>query len=319
MPSSFASVETNSEIESLKDLFENEEVRYVKKGYGLISASLMTYSFFFLFPGFFFKWYLKLPFSDLSVMYAGGTLVIHTAFIVVSNVVMYFIYKADLPFFERYRISKGPWPWVADPESFQDKLKTTLKTIAFNNFVILPLSFVVSLGSGTILFRTDPFTYPSTFEITSQIIVFMLVEDCAFYWIHRLLHTPFLYKRLHKKHHEYKTTIGIAAEYSHPLEFVLANLIPTSLGASLLGSRCHILTWYMWIIVRILETTDGHCGYEFSWSPFRLLPLSGSANYHNFHHSHNVGNYSSFFTYWDTIFQTNKHYWRHLSRQEKEC
>lgn len=39
----------------------------------------------------------------------------------------------------------------------------------------------------------------------------------------------------------------------------------------------------MWHIIRILESLDGNCGYEFSWSPFRLLPFSGSASYHNYH------------------------------------
>lgn len=58
--------------------------------------------------------------------------------------------------------------------------------------------------------------------------------------------------------------------------------------------------------MRVAETIDGHCGYEFSWSPYRLLPLSGSSEYHNFHHSHNVGNYASFFSYWDSLFGTNK-------------
>ena len=34
-------------------------------------------------------------------------------------------------------------------------------------------------------------------------------------------------------------------------------------------------------------------GFEFPWSPFRLLPFSASATYHDYHHSHNRGNFSS--------------------------
>jgi sterol desaturase/sphingolipid hydroxylase (fatty acid hydroxylase superfamily) len=51
---------------------------------------------------------------------------------------------------------------------------------------------------------------------------------------------------------------------------------------------------------------------------FRLLPMSGSAEYHNFHHSHNVGNYASFFTIWDTVFGSNKYYFEYKSRKERE-
>ena len=60
--------------------------------------------------------------------------------------------------------------------------------------------------------------------------------------------------------------------------------------------------------MRIGETIDGHSGYEFSWSPFRLLPFSSSAESHNYHHSHNDGNYGSFFILWDTIMGSNQAY-----------
>src|SRR6185312_4993463 len=115
--------------------------------------------------------------------------------------------------------------------------------------------------------------------------------------------TPFLYKKIHKVHHQYIESIGIATEYAHPLEFIFGNVLPMSIGPALLGSNIHFFTFLMWGTVRLGETLDGHCGYEFSWSPFRLVPFSTSASYHNFHHSHNVGNYSSFFLIWDTIFQ----------------
>lgn len=56
------------------------------------------------------------------------------------------------------------------------------------------------------------------------------------------------------------------------------------------------------------ESIDGHCGYDFSWSPYRLLPFSCSAESHSYHHSHNIGNFASFFTYWDTIMGSDKSY-----------
>lgn len=96
--------------------------------------------------------------------------------------------------------------------------------------------------------------------------------------------------------------MGIAAEYSHPLEFIFGAAIPASLGGMLLGKNMHFCTFLIWGVIRTGETLDGHCGYEFSWSPYRLVPFSTSAAYHAFHHSHNVGNFSSFFSFWDTIF-----------------
>lgn len=70
---------------------------------------------------------------------------------------------------------------------------------------------------------------------------------------------------------------------------------------------------WQWTLLRIGETVDGHSGYEFPWSPYRLLPYSGSSTAHDFHHSHNVGNFASFFTYWDHLCGTDQAFvkWEH--------
>ena len=61
---------------------------------------------------------------------------------------------------------------------------------------------------------------------------------------------------------------------------------------------------------------EDHCGYEFSWSPFRLLPFGSDYAYHAYHHSANIGNYSSFFTTWDSVFGSNKAYYEYLQERK---
>ena len=139
-----------------------------------------------------------------------------------------------------------------------------------------------------------------------QIAIFFVIEDAGFYWTHRLLHLPFFYKRLHKFHHRYHQPIGIAAEYSHPLEYMLSNSIPLFIGPFLFKS--HIITFWTWVVIRLSEAVDGHCGYDFWFVPFRYFPFRPGANVHDYHHSHNVGNYASFFTFWDWICGTDMSY-----------
>jgi sterol desaturase/sphingolipid hydroxylase (fatty acid hydroxylase superfamily) len=89
------------------------------------------------------------------------------------------------------------------------------------------------------------------------------------------------------------------------------------------------------------------CGYEFPWSPYRLLPFSGSSTAHDYHHSvsrplrtcclvcssqhtclltllapfhcvavqHNVGNFASFFTWWDRAMGTDQAFVRYERKQ----
>ncbi len=59
-----------------------------------------------------------------------------------------------------------------------------------------------------------------TAEPLSQVGVSSALLSGGFYWTHRILHHPVMYKRFHKQHHEYTGTIGFAAEHAHPFEQV---------------------------------------------------------------------------------------------------
>lgn len=155
---------------------------------------------------------------------------------------------------------------------------------------------------------------PNSITLMATIVFMMLCEDLTFHFSHRFLHWKRIYPYIHKVHHQHIITTGIAAEYAHPIEFIFGNLLPGTMGAIILGPNCHMMTFILWAVVRIGETLDGHSGYEFSWSPYRLIPFSTSAKYHEFHHSHNIGNYSSFFSLWDTIFGTNKAFYKFYER-----
>lgn len=141
----------------------------------------------------------------------------------------------------------------------------------------------------------------------------MLAEDLSFHFLHRLFHCKHknlpLYQMFHKIHHEHSHPVSISAEYSHPVEYALANQFPSCLGFLLLGSKMHFWTILIWGGLKHCETHDGHSGYEFPWSIFRLIPFGSDATYHNFHHTKNVGNYSSFMTIWDTLLNSNSDFY----------
>jgi len=120
------------------------------------------------------------------------------------------------------------------------------------------------------------------------------------------LHWKRVYPYIHKWHHSYYHSIGIASENAHPVEFLIGNLIPVVAGPLLL--RSHVFVFWFWLWVRIAETIDAHSGYEFPWSPARLTGLFGmasTATHHDFHHSRNRGCFGSQFTFWDRVFGTD--------------
>ncbi|KAF3610558.1 hypothetical protein DY000_02044657, partial [Brassica cretica] len=147
-------------------------------------------------------------------------------------------------------------------------------------------------------------------EVSAQILFYFIIEDFVFYWGHRILHTKWLYKTVHSVHHEYATPFGLTSEYAHPAEILFLGFA-TIVGPALTGP--HLITLWLWMVLRVLETVEAHCGYHFPWSLSNFLPLYGGADFHDYHHRllyTKSGNYSSTFVYMDWIFGTDKGYRR---------
>jgi sterol desaturase/sphingolipid hydroxylase (fatty acid hydroxylase superfamily) len=157
---------------------------------------------------------------------------------------------------------------------------------------------------------------PSVFVLLAQIFICVQVDDFLFYWVHRWFHeNKFLYKHVHKQHHEFGYTVGLATEYAHPVED-FANFIPTIAGAFLLGAHASVLIGYVGL--KLWQSVDAHSGYvmPFPLSPWNLLLGMDCSRAHDFHHSNNVGNYGGYFTFWDSVCGTDAAYKRHMGKNK---
>ncbi|KAJ8773076.1 hypothetical protein K2173_028253 [Erythroxylum novogranatense] len=149
---------------------------------------------------------------------------------------------------------------------------------------------------------------PCGWEVLSQILIYFLIEDYVGYWLHRWLHTKWAYEKIHHVHHEYIAPIGPAAPYAHWAETLILGF-PSFIGPALVPG--HIVTFWVWFALRLMEAIDAHSGYEFPWSPAKFVPLFGGAEYHDYHHyvgGKSQSNFASVFTYCDYIYGTNKGY-----------
>lgn len=227
------------------------------------------------------------------------------------------IYTLRHPFFERYKVTERPWPWHEDRAEWGKLLKRSIFLVTVNCLITVPIFTFLFLvvNNYEVYYDLTIEGLPDWKYFLINIVFSMMCEDVAFYLFHRLLHWKVIYPYVHKIHHEYTHAVCIATIYAHPIEEILANSIPSAVGGTILGRHMHMATTLVWISLRTTESYDGHSGYEFSWSPFRLIPFSGSAQYHDFHHSHNVGNYCSLFSIWDTLCGTNVAYHSHYSSQ----
>lgn len=140
---------------------------------------------------------------------------------------------------------------------------------------------------------------PPVVDMLWQIPAFAIIDDVIYYWIHRALHTRWLYRHVHSVHHRISAPWAIAGGYFHPAEYVLI-LLCSSAGPILLGA--HIVTIWLWIVIRQWGAAYGHSGYVFPWHKWPLF--SPTPDYHDNHHSRCNGNYANYFPALDRLFRT---------------
>lgn len=160
---------------------------------------------------------------------------------------------------------------------------------------------------------------PSWMTHVWQVFVAYAVYDAMFYWSHRLLHHPRLYKHCHKQHHEYHTPVAIAGTHQHLLEGIIQIFnwyVPVAVAGWLNKNHggLHASTLFYYNCFRWLETMDAHCGHEFPFSPFKLAPFCLGARGHDFHHREFNGNYGAM-VFWDRLCGTDAGFWTELKEE----
>ncbi|XP_004696805.1 fatty acid hydroxylase domain-containing protein 2 [Echinops telfairi] len=205
-------------------------------------------------------------------------------------------------FISRYRIQIGKNEPV-DPV----KLRQALRAVLFNQFVI-SLPIVIALYP-FLKWWGDPCRreLPTFHWFLLELVIFTLVEEVMFYYSHRLFHHPALYKKIHKKHHEWTAPVGVVSLYAHPVEHLVSNMLPPVLGPLVMGSHLSSIT--IWFSLALITTTISHCGYH--------LPFLPSPEFHDYHHlkftqCYGVLGVLDHLHGTDTLFKQTKAYERHV-------
>lgn len=134
--------------------------------------------------------------------------------------------------------------------------------------------------------------------------IILAIHDTYFYWIHRLMHHPRVYRRIHLLHHRSVNPSPWAAYAFSPLEALLeASIIPLIL----LLTPVHPLAFFAFITIMLWFNVYGHLGYELFPKAVYTHPLGrwlNSAIYHNLHHERVNGNFGLYTTVWDRLMGT---------------
>jgi len=178
----------------------------------------------------------------------------------------------------------------------------SLRSIAIFGLVTGLVVYASCFGWTRLYTRPDEYGWP-WFVLSIGVMVF--IHDAYFYWTHRLMHIPWLYRMLHHTHHRsLSPTPWAAYAFSTGEAFVQAGqgvvivlLIPV-----------HREAYGIFMFIQIVFNAFGHCGYEIFPRRFlrsRLGLFLNSVTHHAMHHEKFRANYGLYFNVWDRLMGTN--------------
>ncbi|QJD79759.1 sterol desaturase family protein [Spirosoma rhododendri] len=170
-------------------------------------------------------------------------------------------------------------------------------------FAGIGLGVLIAFQAGYTRIYTDLHEYGLVWYGLSIGLV-LLLQETYYYWLHRWMHKPGVYRWVHKTHHDSLTTSPWTAFSFHPIE--------STLQAILLPVLTFILPLHSTAIVLILMimTVSGainHLNTEIYPHAFNRHWLGKwliGATHHSLHHSQFRYNYGLFFTFWDRWMRT---------------
>lgn len=161
-------------------------------------------------------------------------------------------------------------------------------------------------GAGTLLLWQKGYTrvykdihaFPLWYAPVSLFLA-MLLHETAYYWLHRWMHIPSVYRLVHQVHHESHIPSAFTAFSFHPLEgFLQAMILPVIL----MLVPMHPVVILIYLLLMTLSAVINHLDIEVYPARFHRHPFGQwliGATHHSMHHKQHRYHFGLFFTFWD--------------------
>ncbi|MBC7941721.1 MAG: sterol desaturase family protein [Chitinophagaceae bacterium] len=222
----------------------------------------------------------------------GGHLVVESSRYLVTAAVVWLLLHVLLRRRLAHRVIKD-WPKAHD---VRREIGYSLSTLLV--FAALGAGVIGMLMSGRMVIYRDPAQYGSLW-LWASLPLMIVWHDFYFYWTHRLLHTPWWFRRVHGVHHRSRSPSPWAAYSFHPVEAAVNGLVtPLALAVAPL----HYSVLLLFAAHQIMRNTHGHAAVEVLPRGFARHWLGRhltTTTHHHLHHETAQGNYGLWFTWWD--------------------
>lgn len=138
-----------------------------------------------------------------------------------------------------------------------------------------------------------------------SIVFLVFAHDTYFYWIHRMMHSPKLFRLLHRVHHLSFNPTPMTSFSFHPLEsFLEFGIVP--LIVFIIPIHPYALLFLS--VWSLIWNIYGHLGFELfpkGFATHRFWGWFNTSVHHNMHHQRVNYNFGLYFNIWDRLMKTN--------------
>jgi lathosterol oxidase len=205
-----------------------------------------------------------------------------------SSYLYYWVFRVNRYFPPEQR-RKNEWGEV------KKEWRWSLYNLLGNAVLTAPICALIVSGKSKVYF--DVSEYGVAYTIFSAALQ-LAITELLVYWVHRLLHLPPLYRRLHIHHHRFRTPSPWTSMAFHPLDS-FAQAAPHHLCVVLFPVYGGV---YLFAIM-FLQVWSTLIHERVSWLRTPLLHYTA---HHSAHHQFFRCNYGQFFTICDRAFGTYK-------------
>ncbi len=197
-----------------------------------------------------------------------------------------------------HKFIQSKWP---SAKKLWGEFKYSISTVII--FAFIGVGVVTAKNQGHTMIYNELGAY-GYWYLPVSFVIMVVFHDFYFYWTHRWMHHPKIYRHVHKVHHHSTNPSPWAAYSFHPLEAVVQALVFPILVFTI---PVHPRIAFLFLLYMILRNVWGHLGYEFLPAQFiksKWLNWNTSTTHHNLHHEQFHSNYGLYFTWWDKLMKT---------------
>lgn len=227
---------------------------------------------------------------------AALTLIIGLRYLAISGTAHWLLWKRPS---SAYALNRSP-------PSREAMRREIWLSLASSVIYAAPAAWVIEVwkAGGTKLY-TDVSAH-AWWWIPLSAVLYLLLHDAYYYWLHRLMHDRRLFKWMHAGHHRSREPTAYAA---FAFDLTEAALTAWFLPALVFFIPIHVGVALGLLTLMTVVATLNHCGREVWPDRFVRGPVGGwliTATHHSRHHTHLQRNFGLYFRFWDRVMGTDE-------------